>query len=195
MRCLLSFCAVSAICGFSLVGYAEDKPAPEVFSVAEGKISFTAPAGWTKKTPKNRIIEAEFEIPAAKGEEIPGRLTVMGAGGSVEDNIKRWYGQFAQPDGGDTEAKAKVEKLEVAGQKVHLVDVGGIYKDTPGGPFAGGKPVMRANYRMLAAIVETKGAGNYFLKFYGPQQTVEDNAKAFRALVESVSVKKTEPKK
>lgn len=158
------------------------------FSVAEGKLEFRAPAAWTKKTPKVRIIEVEYEVPAAKGDDLAGRMTVMGAGGTVEANIDRWIGQFDQPGGGDTKDKTKIEKLKVSGQDVQWVDVSGTYKDNPA-PFAGGKPVLRENYRMLAAIVQTKDAGNYFLKFYGPKTTVTENEKAFRDLVDSMSVK------
>jgi hypothetical protein len=160
------------------------------FSVAEGKLEFKAPASWNKKTPKVRIIEVEYEIPAAKGDEMAGRMTVMGAGGTVEANIDRWIAQFDQPDGGDTKTKAtKIEKLKVSGQDVSWVDVSGTYNDSVGGPFAGNKKVLRENYRMLAAIVQTKDAGNYFLKFYGPKATVAENEKAFRDLIDSMQVK------
>jgi hypothetical protein len=157
-------------------------------TIGEGKITFTSPEGWEKKQPRIRIIEAEFAAPPAKGDEQPGRLTVMGAGGSVEANIDRWIAQFDQPDGGDTKKAAKIEKLRVNGQNVHYVDVSGTYHDMPGGPFAGGKPVLRDDYRMLAAIIETEKAGNYFFKFYGPKATVAENEKAFRGLVDSLKV-------
>lgn len=179
---LFAFVAASAV--------AEDKKeADRSFTVAEGKLAFKAPAGWTKKKPKSNIVEVEFEAPAAKGDDVAGRLTIMGAGGKVEQNIERWYGQFAQPDGSETKDKAIVEKMSVTGQTVHLVDVSGTYKDTPGGPFTGGKPVLREDYRMLAAIIETKAAGNYFLKFYGPKATIAENEKAFKELLRSLVVK------
>lgn len=158
------------------------------FSLADGKLEFRAPGAWKKTTPKSRIVEVEYEVPAAKGDEVPGRLTVMGAGGSIEANIDRWIGQFDQPGGGDTKEKTKIEKFKVSGQDVQCVDIAGTYKDNPA-PFAGGKPVLRENYRMLAAIVQTKEAGNYFLKFYGPKGTVAENEKAFRELVDSLTVK------
>lgn len=158
------------------------------FSVGEGKLEFKAPATWTKKMPKSRIIDVEYEAPAAKGEDTAGRFTVMGAGGTIEANIDRWIGQFDQPDGGDTKSKAKIEKVKVSGQNVHIVDLSGTYKDSPG-PFAGGKPVLRENYRMLAAIVQTERDGNYFLKFYGPKGTIAENEKAFRDVVDSLTVK------
>ena len=161
----------------------------EDVTVGEGKVTFKSPEGWEKKEPRIRIVEAEFAIPAAKGDEQPGRMTVMGAGGSVEANIDRWIGQFEQADGGDTKKAAKIEKLKVNGQNVHYVDVSGTYRDMPGGPFAGGKAVLREDYRMLAAIIETEKAGNYFFKFYGPKATVAENEKAFRELVDSLKVK------
>jgi len=171
------------VCFSPLFAAAEDKPADTAFTIGEGKLALKAPAGWVKKQPKTRIVEAEFEIPVAKGDEIPGRLTAMGAGGTVEANIERWTGQFT----GD--AKPKVEKKTVAGCEVHVVDLAGTYKDTPGGPNAGGKTTLRDDYRLLGAIVVTKDAGNYFLKLYGPKATIGENEKAFSELVESLSVK------
>ena len=165
---------------------AEDKPAATKFTVGEGKVAFTAAEGWKKVQPKSRIIEAEYEVPAAKGDEAPGRLTAMGAGGDVEANISRWVGQFAAPAGG--EVKPQIDRLTVDGSEVHLVSLAGTYKDTPGGPFAGGKTTLRENYQMLGAICQTK-SGNYFLKLYGPKATIAENEKAFRAMVESMKVK------
>ena len=47
----------------------------------------------------------------------------------------------------------------------------------------------RDDYRMLAAIIETKAAGNYFVKFYGPKATIAENEKAFQELLLSLVVK------
>jgi len=182
---------LTALFSLSAVGLiaAQDKPAGDAtVTVGEGKVAFKAPAGWEKKVPQIRIVEAEFAIPPAKGDEQPGRMTVMGAGGQIEANIDRWIGQFDQPDGSDTKKATKVEKLKVNGQNVHYVDISGTYRDMPGGPFAGGKTILRKDYRMLAAIVETEKAGNYFFKFYGPKATVAENEKAFRELIDSVKV-------
>lgn len=165
---------------------AEEKPADNTFTIGEGKLTFVAPEGWTKKQPKSRIIEAELEVPAAEGDETPGRLTAMGAGGSVEANIERWVGQFVD-EGND--AKPKVAKKTVAGNEVHIVDLSGTYKDSPAGPFAGGKTTLRKDYRMLGAIIVTKDSGNYFLKLYGPKATIGEAEKGFDELVSSLKVK------
>ena len=156
------------------------------YTIAEEGFSLAAPEGWKRVQPKSSIVETEFAIPS-EGEGLqPGRMTVMGAGGSVQANVDRWYGQFAQPDGSDTKSKATSKKLKLAGCDVTIVDITGTYKDAPAGPFAGGKAVDRPDYRMLAAIVETPDRGNYFLKFYGPGKTVAKHADGFRAMVEGL---------
>jgi hypothetical protein len=156
------------------------------FTIASGAYSLEAPEGWKRVPPKSGMVETEFAILPEGGDEQPGRMTVMGAGGSVQANIDRWYGQFAQPDGSATKDKATTKTLKLSGCTVTMVDVGGTFKDMPGGPFAGGKSVDRPNYRMLAAIVETPGQGSYFLKFYGPAATVAKHADGFRTMAEGL---------
>jgi hypothetical protein len=161
--------------------------AEEEFTIGEGKLTFTIPPGWTRKAPASRIVEAELAVPPAPGDTTPGRMTAMGAGGSIEENIRRWVGQFVGPGG--KEVQPKLDKLSVSGCEVQIVDLSGTYKDSPGGPFAGGQTILRDNYRMLGAIIQTKEAGNYFLKLYGPKATIDQHAQAFHELVKSLKVK------
>jgi hypothetical protein len=166
--------------------FALGQESPAKMKLAGGKLELTAPATWQRKQPKTRIVEHEFAIGASKGDPADGRLTVMGAGGGVQANVERWYGQFTQPDGGSTKERAKVKKIHVGGQDVTLVDISGTFRDQPG-PVA---PVVeRPKYRMLAAIIETKSLGDYFIKFYGPQRTVTDNEKAFLEMIDSLESK------
>jgi hypothetical protein len=161
----------------------------ESIGLADGKLVLKAPEKWVRKDPKVRIIEHEFAVEGKKGQDA-GRVTVMGAGGSIEQNIDRWIAQFKQPDGKDSKDKTKVEKKKIAGLEVHLVDVAGTYRDTPAGPFAGGKAIDRENYRMLAAIIPGgRDVGNYFIKFYGPAEIVKENEKAFYKMIESLEKK------
>ena len=172
--------------GWSLVA-AQDNPAGQTFTIGDGKLEITAPASWTKTQPASRIIEAEFSAPPAKGDAAPGRMTAMGAGGTVQGNIDRWVDQFV--GAGGAAVKPKRDKLTVGGAEIEIVDLTGTYKDQPGGPFAGGKSVMRDNYRMLGAIIQTKDAGNYFLKLYGPKATIDENEKGFQQMVKTLKVK------
>lgn len=159
--------------------------AARVFTIADGAFSLEAPAAWERVRPKSGMVETEFAIPGAPGEA-PGRLTVMGAGGTVEANVERWQGQFTQPDGSATKDRTATKAFAVAGCDVTLVDIAGTFKDMPGGPFAGGQAVERAGYRMLAAIIETPDRGNYFLKLTGPAATIAAQQEAFRTMVEGL---------
>ena len=178
--------AILALFAIPSLVRAQDK-AGSTFSVGDGAVTLTAPASWTKKQPTSRIVEAEYSIPPAGGDEAPGRLTAMGAGGSVDDNVNRWVGQFV--GAGGAAPKPQRDKASVGGAQVEIVDLAGTYKDSPAGPFAGGKTIMRDNYRMLGAIIQTKDKGNYFLKLYGPKATIDASAPGFHEMIKSLKVK------
>ena len=154
----------------------------------------TAPASWVRKTPRVRFIEHEFAVPASKDDKEDGRVTVMGAGGSVEANIDRWIAQFKQPDGSETKNQVPEadRKQKIAGLEVQRVDLTGTFHDSV--PFdPTNKPVDRENYRMLAAIVVAPKLGNYFIKFYGPKQTVGDHAEEFHKMIAGLQLKCARP--
>lgn len=165
--------------------------AGQAFVIADGSLSLEAPEGFDRKRPSSGLVETEFAIPSegkgADGADLPaGRMTVMGAGGTVGANIDRWCGQFTQSDGGDTKQKMTTKAFKVAGSSITVVDIPGTFLDQPGGPFAGGRSIQRPDYRMLAGIIETPEAGNYFIKFYGPAATVERHADGFKKMLESM---------
>ena len=193
MKPVYSAALVAIACLAGAAAAADKEAKNEKMLLSDGRFELTVPDAWQRKQPRVNIIEYEYEVPAATGDGRPARVTVMGAGGSIEDNVNRWYGQFRQPDDADTSKTAKVEEKEVAGQKVTLVDVTGTYLDKPGGPFAGGQTVERENYRMLAAIIETthqgKKTGNYFIKLIGPKQTIADSKKGFEKMIDSLKAK------
>jgi hypothetical protein len=131
-------------------------------------------------------VEAEFEAKSSKPDTTAARLTIMASGGSIEQNLERWVGQFSQEDGSNTEDHTKQKEEKVNGMKVFLVDITGTYADSAG-PFAG-NATQRKGYRMLGAIVETKVAGNYYFKMYGPQATMDEHEKRFLEMVKSVKL-------
>ena len=176
-----------ALLGTFLTG-SDVRAADDRIAVAEGKLVVTAPEGWQRKQPGSGIVEHEFAIPKAEGDTADGRMTVMGAGGTVDANIDRWIGQFLNADGERlAKEKAKIEKKKIAGEDVVIVDIAGTYVDKP--PFAPGPGTQRKNYRMLAGVITTKQLGNYFFKFYGPEKTVEANEDAFAKMIESLEKK------
>ena len=143
-----------------------------------GSLTLTAPPGWPRKQPKSNKIQAEYALPKAEGDKRDGRLTLSLAGGSIEDNIERWKGQF----GGNPE-KSKQEEMKVSGisvtLSVTLVDFSGDFNDG-----MGGSGVEQPGYRMIAAIVPV-GKQLHFVKAYGPEKTMEAQAEKIKAFIRS----------
>jgi hypothetical protein len=144
---------------------------------AGGGIKIATPEGWNVVQPKSSMIQAEFALPKAEGDEDDGRLTVMMAGGSIEANVQRWRDQFEEL------VDRPVEEIDVSGTKATLVDLSGTYNDQRG---MMGPTTKRPGYRMLAAIIETP-KGMLFVKGYGPANTMAKHADDFRAFVESLA--------
>ena len=156
-------------------------------ALADDRIQMKVPVTWVRKQPRVKIIELEFSIPKVKNDQRDGRLTVMAAGGSLQQNVNRWLGQFrdARPK---KDAEGNVaQRLKADGNTVHLVDISGTYQDRRG-PFA--PATLRKGYRMLGAIIETAKLGQnfYFCKFYGPQATIAANEKSFMNMLESLEI-------
>ncbi|WP_350213190.1 hypothetical protein [Botrimarina sp.] len=167
---------------------AADDAAKQRVELAGGRFVAAAPGAWQVVEPKMQMIEKEFSIPAPQGADAEAaRLTVMTAGGSVEQNIARWIGQFQGTEGGADRSQADTEQLEVDGMKATVVDISGVYLQSAGGPF--GPKTPREGWRMLGAIVETGGAGNYFFKMVGPEQVVGPAAHGFKQMISSLEKK------
>lgn len=146
--------------------------------LAEGSLLLKVPGSWKKVQPKFNMIEAEFSVPKLEAGSVDGRVTMMQSGGSIEQNLDRWYSQF-EMDGEPGEPVVK----EFNKVKVHMVDLKGTFLDTMGTP--GGPATKKENYRMLAAIVELP-EGKYFVKCYGPAAVIEKNVEDFKKMMESV---------
>jgi len=164
---------------------AEDEAKSVTVTLAEGKLEMTSPETWIPKQPKFRgIVDYEFAVPKAEGDDADGRVTIGGLSGGLEANKRRWFMQFSQPDGGDTADVAKSEIKKLADSDVEVIDVSGTYVAPP---FVGGGKFE--NYRMLAAIVNAGKLGSYYVKFYGPAKTIAANEKAFESMIESLKLK------
>ena len=94
---MLSF-AFALVLGLALFAPAARADEGETLKLGEdGKITQVAPKDWAKKRPAINFIQYEFAIPKAEGDENDGRVTVMGAGGSVEQNIAVSYTHLTLP--------------------------------------------------------------------------------------------------
>lgn len=160
--------------------WACQSPAPKTQPVDLGVVKLQAHADWQATTPNSSMRKAQFTLPHAANDAEDAELVVyyFGAdqGGSVESNLKRWYGQFSQPDSSASEEKARVSREVVDGMNLTVVDLSGTYM--------GMGEVNKSNYRMLAAVLETS-QGPYFFKLTGPEQTVAQQVDSFTAFMKS----------
>ena len=167
-------------------GLAEDSVAEK--PTAEIKIFGTAtmevPAAFKRAAPPNRLVEHEFQAQAGKGGDAKtARVYMMASGGGVKANIDRWKDQFS---GGDADDQ-KTEEMKIGNWKVHLVDVAGTYEDSMGGgPFSGGRKVLRDDYAMVGAILVGADQRMYFVKMIGPAEVVTKNRQTFVKMIKSI---------
>ena len=151
------------------------------FSVADGQFHFTAPGSWKKIKPKFDFYHAEFQIPKAEGDEKNGRITFSQVGGTIDQNLQRWVGQFKLPSDAKEDAVKKMTKV-VDGKKVQIIHIAGTFLD--GGPM--GPKTERDDYVLMGAAIETESGGNVYIKAYGPKKTMESNHKDLKALLDNM---------
>jgi hypothetical protein len=151
-------------------------------------IRWTPPAGW-KVEPSRPMRAATYSISPVAGDRGLAECIVNyfgpGQGGSIEANIERWKGQVQGPDG--KPAPATLEKRNVRGVPIIVVDSSGAYTGMGGPMAAASKPVP--GYRLLGAIVEAPG-GTVFFKFTGPAKTVREHQSSFNQLLASIQLDK-----
>jgi len=149
-------------------------------------LKFDAPPGWVSKPPASSARVAEFTLPRADGDTEDAAVAVFyfpGQGGTVQANLDRWIGQFAQPDGSSSKDVAKTTRLESHGLAITLIDLSGTYvaEVSPGSAEHYNKP----GFRMRAAVVETP-EGPYFVKVTGPAKTVTRWDDSFMTFLKSL---------
>src|SRR5215470_13772258 len=151
-----------------------------------GPFSVVPPSDWAAKPVTSNMRAADFVLPGKAGEaELIVYYFGSGGAGSIDDNVNRWVDQFQQPDGKSSRDVAKIEKTKFGGQDATYVSLAGRYV-TQGMP-GGGGPVDKPDQALLAAIVGSP-SGPYYFKLVGPKQTVDDNTKAFRAMLDSLKL-------
>ena len=148
-------------------------------------VRWTAPASW-KAQAARPMRAATYLVPAAPGDKEESECAVYyfgrGQGGSVDDNMKRWIGQFEPP-----QKDAQPRRRTVNGLNVTDIDLSGTYTGA-GGPMATTKTI-KPGYRLLGAIVEAP-EGLIFIKFTGPAKTMAANQSNFESLVKSFAREK-----
>jgi hypothetical protein len=147
----------------------------------EKKLTFDTPKEWKELPGKTGGFSPimSFELAKAEGDADAPIIKVYhfgaGQGGTLDDNVKRWCGQFKTKDGDKfSEDKAKKESFESNGLKVTTVEIEGTY--TPPAMMRGGDP--KEGQKLIGAYVEGDG-GPWFVKLQGPAKSVDKAKDAF----------------
>lgn len=168
------------------VGHGSSAPTMAPASSVTGPIKWAAPSRWEAK-PASGMRAATYLVPASQGDSEGAECAVfLNIAGGVDANIKRWIGQFEQPDGASSDAKAKQKKETINEMQVTTVDLTGTFKG--GGPMMGmpqpsGGP--KTGYRLLGAIVESP-EGEVFFKMTGPAKTMAAAQNEFQTMLKSI---------
>lgn len=152
-----------------------------------GRLVAKAPADWVKEPPAGMNRVAQFRLPRAEGDPEDAELVVTfwpGGVGPVEENVRRWYGQFTQPDGRPTEQVAKRRDLTLAGMRATRVDLTGTYRGSAG-PMMMAPAEPKPGWRMIAVLL-TGPDGDYVFRLTGPRATVARWERSFDAYLASV---------
>jgi len=142
-------------------------------------LELTLPKVWKSVDVKSKLRLAQFTVGAKTKGLSEAELVVYYFGekavGTVDANIDRWVAQFKDAKRED----AKIEKLDEP-MEITIVDLSGTYvaETWPGS----GKRVNQPDTRMLGAVVTTP-KGPHYLKLVGPEATVGDWEKEFRAML------------
>jgi hypothetical protein len=149
------------------------------------RLDINVPADWIEETPSTALRIAQYRLPAVGNDGEDGSLVVFNRiGGTIQQNLERWYGQFQSSEGnndrGDLDGKIDM----INGMQVTYASVSGIYQTgSMGLPQNSGE---KSNYMMLAAIVETP-EGPYYFKAVGPENTLMQRAGEFEQFIQSIS--------
>lgn len=148
----------------------------------------------TRYTPSDKQMPMRlgtWMIPAANGGET-GELVVYyfgaGQGGSVEDNVQRWLGQFRAPAGVETPL-VRYEGGPVGNLTVTRATMEGTWSPPAMGPGAPAQPT-REEYALDALIVEGGPDGALFFRFTGPIGLIRSEDKPIRRIATSLMIAK-----
>lgn len=158
--------------------------AEPVMATAAG-VAWTVPAQWSVGAKRPMRVATYFITTKTDTAECAVHYFGPGQGGDVTLNLDRWIGQFTQPDGSESSAKAQIVNRTVGAIALTTIDLTGTYTASMGGPMSGDK-IARPGSRLLGAIV-TAPAGLVFFKLTGSESSVSDASGDFEALIASLT--------
>ena len=140
------------------------------------ELFWTVPERWVEVPSPSNMRLATYKVPRAAGDTDDCEVTVTQAGGAIDANVERWFGQFGDPSKRVSKrAERTVERLRVVVVEVEGTFEGGMGSDNK----------SKDNWALLGAIVDTKGMPHFF-KMTGPARSVKAARPEFDKLVQSL---------
>lgn len=161
----------------SLAPAEEPDKKSELREVKVKDVTLKVPENWKQAEPTSRLRLAQFEIPAAEGEEGSVELVVSsfgGGGGGLQANLPRWVGEFQQEGRTLKVTTGKSPQGDYA-----VVEVAGTHV----GPGFNRRAEPLRNARLVAMMLNVPEKGAYFLKVSGPEKTVASVGKGLRTAI------------
>lgn len=187
--------AAAIIVGRPSLAEDKEKPQPKPITI-EDDLTATVPGDWKVVEPDfPRFRKAQFALPRAEGDDADGVLIVYhfgkGGGGSLDDNLERWYGMMEQAEGKSSKEVGKVAEIETGEGKSKIaitwLDLPGTYLDRP---FPRSPRVTRRpRYRLFAAYVDGGSKSPYWIRAYGPDKTMLAERDGFVGFLKSIREK------
>ncbi|MEO7933899.1 MAG: hypothetical protein ABIT76_12145 [Chthoniobacterales bacterium] len=148
--------------------------AGEPLKLTVENLTFTSPVDWVDVPVTSPMRKATWRTSAgADAAEISFFTFGKDQGGSVNQNIQRWFGQFS-------ESATKGESATVAMNHRTITFARSEGTFTSGMP--GGPTTPLPDYALCGAIIETD-SGLIFIKMTGPKATVQKLEKTFTEFV------------
>ena len=154
-------------------------------------LAFTVDESWKNIKPSSAMRVAQYQLEGAGG---PAEMAIFyfgkGQGGGIEDNIRRWAGQFT-PDANDnstTEGAFQVGRVEKDNLRIALVKAEGTYDAGSMGPMGPPSSGPQPGYALFGIVVEGGPEGSLFIKVTGPKATMQEHDEALQAFAQSVRV-------
>lgn len=162
---------------------AEDKKGE---TVTWAGLKSTAPAGWQKETPMDKLglRQAQFKLPKAEGDKEDAEVVVFftKGGGGIEQNVKRQLAVF-EPAKGQDKVDSKQEKTTVGKYDAVYLDIKGTFLKKPFPMAKESTPL--ADYRQIYVIFEDADGAVASVWLRGPAKTVEKHKKDFDGWVKN----------
>ena len=149
-------------------------------------LAWDVPEGWVAEAPSSNMRIAQWRLSGEANQSAECAVFYFPGGGDVDGNISRWLGQFQQPDGADSAARARRSTIQVNGMPVHIVSVTGTYLTR--GPTMQGAELALENHALFGAVIEASDM--HFLKCTGPSAILQAQAPNFEVFLSSL---RTEP--